>query len=159
MGLRYHGYARHISVSWGHPPPGHSRLCLHALLSMPGRTQAFGWGRGGAGSQGHKPAPLFAQPVISIAARVCDHLQLSLPGTGTACGTQGQLKSWRGNPLAGRQRDPQAKSPLGTLARPGVAFPAEGWKGFFIPNLSRSPSGVVSWQPLRRVLGARAGGE
>lgn len=63
--LRYHGEARPISVSpevrglsWGRPPPGHTKLCLRALpLAMPGRTRALGQGRGGVGPQAPQPAP------------------------------------------------------------------------------------------------------
>lgn len=33
-----------------HFPPGHVRLCLHALLlTVPGRIWALGWVRGGSG--------------------------------------------------------------------------------------------------------------
>lgn len=95
MGLRYHGNARSISlspaVSWGHTPPGHARLCLHALLlAMPGRTGALGWGRGGTGSQAFRAAPFIPTTTDNIAARVCNYLQLTPPRAGAARVPQGQ---------------------------------------------------------------------
>lgn len=81
----------------------------HGLLAGPGEAQA---------PRHPDLLRLFPQLVISIAAGVCNYPQFSPPKAGAAWGAQGQSGSQGDNPPAGRQKDPRARSPPGTLARP-----------------------------------------
>lgn len=147
MGLRNHADARPISgspavrgLSWGHP--------TQAMLgcgSMPSSWPCWAGCRLLAGA-GEVQAPrhpdllrLFSQPVISIAARVCNYLELSLPGAGAAWEVQGQSKC--SNPLAGRQGTPGLEAPLVPSPAPGAASPLEGWKDSVHPKPFQEPLG------------------
>lgn len=122
MQLRYCGNASPILVSpaargqpWAHGPQ--AMLGCGSVPSWPHRLLA---GAGEVQALRHSDLfHLFPQPVISIAARVCNYPQLFMAGAW----------SWWDDPPAGSQRDPQARTPLWSPVKPRGCIPTGGKRG------------------------------
>lgn len=167
MQLGYCGNASSIPVPltargqpWAHAPQamlscGFVPSWQHGLLAGAGEVQALKY---------LDLFHLFPQPVISIAARVCNYRQLFMAGAW----------SWWDNLPAGSQRDPQARSPLWHAVRPGGCIPTGGKKGFLHSWCFQEPLGCgvppapaqgtrnrrqMKWRSLAQPKGWRSGSD